>query len=105
MIKLVKNLLLCCTLPFFISACAQGLSPVNGLIFTEVAGPLTASSASGAKKGSARCTSILGAVATGNCSIEAAKQNGGITSVASVDYRTRSILGLFAEVTVEVTGS
>ena len=87
-----------------ITGCAAGLTPVTGVLFTEVAGPLDAGAASGGKKGMAKCTSILGAVATGDCSIEAAKRAGGISQVASVDYKTRSILGLFAEVTTVVTG-
>ena len=87
-----------------LTGCAAGMSPVTGVLFTEVSGPLSATTGSAARTGTATCKSILGAVATGDCSIDAAKKNGGITTVASVDYKTRSILGFFAETTTIVRG-
>lgn len=86
------------------SGCAMGVSPVTGVIFTEVSGPLTATTGAAARTGTASCQSFLGAVALGDCSVDAAKKNGGITTVASVDYKTRSILGFYAEVTTIVRG-
>lgn len=57
------------------SGCAT-TTPV-GAIFTDVTLPLNATSVNGVtKKGEATCTSILGLVATGDCSIETAAQNG-----------------------------
>ena len=88
-----------------VTGCAQGLSPVTGIIFTEVSGPLAATHTGGSKMGTATCTSILGALASGDCSIAAAKKNGGISSVSSVDYKTKSILGFYAETTTVVRGS
>lgn len=88
-----------------LSGCAMGtVQPVTGVIFTDMTGPASATTASAARTGTATCKSILGAVAMGDCSIDAAKKNGGITTVASVDYKTRSIFGIIAEVTTIVRG-
>ena len=90
----------------WVSGCAMGMAPVTGTIYSDVSGPITATEhSSRSKMGKAKCQSLLGAIATGNCSVEEAKRNGGIRSVSTVDYHTKSILGLFAETTVIVTGS
>lgn len=78
--------------------CAAGVSPVNGGWYTNVHGPMTATTnTAGAKSGKACATSILGLIATGDASIDEAKKAGGITKVTNVDYHTTSVLGLFAE--------
>ena len=87
------------------SGCAAGISPVTGFIYTNVKGANMATTAGGSKTGSATCISYLGAVAEGDCSIRAAKKNGGISTVSSVDYFTKSILGLYAEHTTLVRGN
>ena len=87
------------------SGCAAGISPVTGFIFTDVKGANMATTAGGSKTGSATCNSILGLVATGDCSIRAAKKNGGISTVSSVDYHTKSIFGVIAEHTTLVRGN
>ncbi len=85
--------------------CAAATSPVTGGIFTDVKSTYGATSNSGAsKQGRATCTSILGAIAAGNCSIGAAMQDGGISKVQRVDYETTSILGIYATHTVIVSG-
>ena len=48
--------------------------------------------------------SILGLVAVGDCSVEAAAKEGKINKVSTVDYKNMSILGLYTEVKVIVTG-
>jgi len=58
----------------------------------------------GRKVGTATATSILGLIATGDASIEAATRNGGITKVKYVDYSVKNILGLFGEYTTTVYG-
>lgn len=85
--------------------CAAGMTPVTGFIYSEVSGPLTATnSSSSARTGTSTCKSILGWFATGDCSIQAAKANGNISTISSVDYKTKNILGLYAEVTTTVQG-
>lgn len=88
-----------------VTGCAMGRSPVTGFLFTEVKGSESVSSnAIGSKTGSSCATSILGWVATGDASSTAAAKAGGITQISSVDYHTRSILGLWAESCTLVTG-
>lgn len=89
-----------------LSGCAAvGMSPVTGFIYTDVKAPVTVTNNSkGTKTGEAVCSSILGIVATGDCSIDAAAKNGNITKVHTVDYKTKNILGVYATVTVIVTG-
>jgi len=88
------------------SGCAVVVSPVgNGSIYTSVKGPLGVGSGSGAsKKGRSCARSILGIVATGDASIESAKQRGGITTVASVDHDSMSVLGVYSRFCTLVAG-
>ena len=87
---------------------AGAASPVTGVVFTEVKYPIAVTNLKGdarnLKKGEAMCTSILGLVATGDASVEAARLNGGITKVHWVDVYVRNILGLYAEYKVVVWG-
>jgi len=86
--------------------CAQVMSPLTGVIYTEVSGPITATSAErGSKTGVAEATSILGILATGDASIAAAARNGGISQIKTVDYDATNILGLYATFTTRVTGN
>ncbi len=57
------------------------------------------------KKGRACSESILGLFATGDASIEAAKDNNNIKRVLSVSQDTTSVLGLYAEVCTVVAGN
>ncbi|NCB07156.1 MAG: hypothetical protein EOM73_03215, partial [Bacteroidia bacterium] len=67
--------------------------------------PVTATSNSiSTKVGSAEATSILGIVATGDASIDAAAKSGGITKIHHVDEQSTSILGFFAKYKVYVYG-
>jgi hypothetical protein len=59
---------------------------------------------SGNKTGQACASSILGLVATGDASIAAAKEDGGISEVAHVDHDNFQILGLYATTCTVVTG-
>ena len=84
---------------------AHSLSPVTGLIYTHVKGPFTATSnAEDTKAASAECQSVLGLVATGDCSIATAAKKGGITRIHHVDLKSKSVLGIFAKFTVTVYG-
>ena len=75
-----------------------------GGIYTDVSGPLMATSNSGASKvGEAKSTGII-CVATGDSSIKAACAAGGITKIQHVDYHVTSVLGVYVETTVTVYG-
>ena len=77
-----------------------------GSIYTNINLPVTATANNGTatKVGISQSTSILGAVAIGDASIEAAKKNGGITKVYHVDYGVKNILGIFGTYTTTVYG-
>lgn len=88
-----------------LTSCATVKSPLNGSLYTSVKAPLTATSNSNSTKvGSAVATSVLGLVATGDASIDAAAKSAGITKIHHVDEESTSILGLFAKYKVYVYG-
>jgi len=88
----------------FVTGCAT-LYPA-GFIYTNINLPVTATANSGTatKVGISQSTSILGAVAIGDGSLEAAKKNGGITKVHHVDYGVKNILGIIGTYTTTVYG-
>jgi len=102
--KAVKLALVVLACTAFVAGCATTM-PI-GTIFTEVVLPVSATSNGSAspKVGTAECTSVLTLVATGDCSIEAGKQNGGITRVHHVDWDVKNILGIMATFKVTVYG-
>ena len=59
---------------------------------------------SGAKTGEACAMSILGIVAVGDASVEAAKAEGGVSKVSTVDYAQFGILGIYANTCTVVKG-
>lgn len=89
---------------FMLMGCAT-IIPI-GNIYTAAKLPVTATSNSGTslKTGEAQCTSILGMVAFGDCSIDTAKKNGGITKVFHVDWDVKNILGIYGTYKVIVSG-
>ena len=98
-------LLLSLVAVLLVSGCAVTLTPVTGFIYSDVKGPLQATSNEGSMKtGTSEATSILGLVGTGDASIEAAMKDGKITKIHHVDYHTKNILALYAKLTVIVYG-
>lgn len=90
---------------FFAGCAAYAVSPVTGFIYTGVKGPVDSGvQADAAKEGKACASSILGWIATGDASIDAAKKAGGIKEVSSVDFQSTSILGLYAQFCTIVRG-
>ncbi|MCW8137694.1 MAG: TRL-like family protein [Planctomycetota bacterium] len=124
--RVLSSALICAVL--FTSGCAATNAPASGLLFTSVAGPLnatdfgappptqptssyssTAAAATPAptasKTGTSETTGFLWLVSIGDASIDAAKKNGAITRVASVDYQHVIVLGgLFSKYTTVVKG-
>lgn len=88
-----------------LAGCATGMSPVGTGLITDVKGPVTATTATGSKTGSACASSIIGLINKGDASIAAAKKAGGISTVASVDYHTKGFYPFFGETCIIVTGS
>ena len=83
-----------------ITGCAAGANmqaPVLGGLFADyTAGHSVGTDAMPYKVGTSECRSILGWVATGDCSIATAARNGGISQIHHVDYRFKNILGIIA---------
>ena len=96
--------LLLFSVAIMLSACT--LSPVGqGLIVTNVKGPLEATQNEGhSKVGYSSCTNVLGLVAAGDSSITAAMKQGGISRIHHVDYRIRSVFIFFSIHTTIVYG-
>ena len=87
-----------------LSGCATNMPA--GVIVTNLKLPIATTDAGGQahKVGEASCSSILTLVANGDCSIETAKKNGGITNVHHVDWHVDNLLGIWAKYTVVVYG-
>jgi hypothetical protein len=101
----IKLLALVAAAGFMLSSCAFTKAPLNGFIYTGMKSPVTATSNSvSTKVGTAQASSILGWVATGDASIQAAAKSAGITKISHVDAESMSILGLYATYKIYVYG-
>lgn len=101
--KKISTLVLASVAALIMGGCATAIP--HGCILTEVKMPVAASDgATGSKVGVSMCKSYLGFVAVGDASIEAAKKNGGITKVTSVDWEVKNILGFLGEYKCIVRG-
>mgnify|MGYP002760592281 FL=1 len=82
----------------------------RGGILTDVKGPTAtqnfemAVQAGELRKGTASAEGYLGLVAQGDASIQAAATDGEISNIHHVDFKTRSILGLYVKHTTIVYG-
>jgi hypothetical protein len=102
--KQVQRLILAATCAAVLGGCAIAHGPVVAPVTWEEKGPVSAGPAAGsAKVGTADAWGIL-VFATGDASISAAMQNGGITRVHHVDHRTTNIFGIYAKYTTIVYG-
>ena len=92
---------------FSLAACGQIVaSPMAGTTFNETKyGNIATAETATTKEGKACATSILGWIAQGDASIVAAKANGGITKVTSIDHYAKSILSLYGEWCTIVKGN
>ncbi|HEY9037272.1 MAG TPA: TRL-like family protein [Pseudomonadales bacterium] len=99
------KIMLSAGLVLLMTGCAMGRAPVSGYLYSDVSGSESSTSNTvGKKTGSACATSILGWIGTGDASAATAAKNGGISKISSVDYHTKSILGLWAESCTKVSG-
>ncbi|MGR8981502.1 MAG: TRL-like family protein [Gammaproteobacteria bacterium] len=86
-----------------LSGCMIVDSPIKGVLGTEVTwGDIATGKAGSAeigdlKMGKACAESILGLLARGDASVRAAKDNGDITEVISVDHSARNFLNIVGE--------
>ena len=99
----MKKLMLLSAGALMLGACVTPTTHVGTAWFTDVQQPTLVTNAPGTKTGRACATNILGIVSKGDMSIEAAKKNGNITQVATVDTDVKSWI-VYAEVCTVVTG-
>ena len=78
----------------------------HGLLYTDLKLPVdvTGNGGKAPKIGTAECTSVLALFATGDCSIEAARKQGGINKIHHVDWDVNNVLGIVGSYKVVVYG-
>ncbi len=87
-----------------LGACAAPSTEVGIALFSDTVQPLMVTNNSGATKVGRTCgKNYLGLFITGDMSVEAAKKDGKITQVASIDKEIKSY-ALYAEVCTVVRG-
>lgn len=106
----MKKLIVCASAAAMVILATGCVSPngplagAYGAVYTDVSGPVSVTSNSGASKtGTATSKGII-CVAWGDSSIRTAAANGGITKIEHVDYHVTSVLGLYTETKVTVYG-
>lgn len=73
-------------------------APLQGILYTGVKSGVAATAQPvGNRVGESCAISVLGIVAAGDASIDAARRDGGIAAITSVDERNTGFLGLFAQ--------
>ncbi len=81
------------TFAFFTTGCVPNI-PVNGIIYSDVKHPgfgtggIVNDSVQPIKEGSSICQSYAGLVALGDCTVEEAQRDSGITKVRSIEYES-----------------
>src|SRR5882724_1001976 len=82
-----------------LNGCAMaygGNASAFGTIYSGYKSPGQVGAGADSKTGEACISSILGLVATGDASIEAAKKAGGITQISHIDHEQFSVVGVYA---------
>jgi hypothetical protein len=88
-----------------LAGCQIVAMPVGGAIYGDVEWAMdTPTGAIGSKTGSSECMSILGLIAVGDASTQAAARNGGITKISTVEHHSTNILGIYGKFVTRVTG-
>ncbi len=105
----MRKLLLVPTLLLGLTGCAGLAFSSQGVMVATLyadggTGYMATDNDLGKKRGEACASSILGLVTTGDASIRAAADAGGITQIAAVDSTITNILGLYAKYCTVVSG-
>jgi hypothetical protein len=108
-VVLVMGLMAMSLLTGCASMATMNQAPAFGYIYTDVKAPMHSvaadMNATGMNKvGTATCSSILGWIAMGDASLDAAMKAGGISKLHHVDFHATQILGLYATYTVTAYG-
>ena len=99
----MKKLLFLGVSSVLFAACAMPATEVGNAFIQDTVQPMLITAESGKKEGRACAKNILGLYLSGDMSVEAAKKNGGITKVASVNKEIKSY-AIYAEVCTVVIG-
>jgi len=111
--KRIGMLLTICAVLVLSVGCAAGyyktpVQPAGGWAFARVEGPISTNFDGGApvtmKRGEAMAESFLGFIALGDCSLQGAAQNGGVSNIRYADYKFENILGVYSKFTTVVYG-
>jgi hypothetical protein len=87
-----------------LGGCVVGVGPVIAPVTINMKGPVSAGPAAASPKVGKASAWGLGFFGTGDASISAAMQNGGVTRIHHVDHETLNILGIYARYTTVVHG-
>lgn len=104
MTKRIVAACIAATLISFGTGCLGVATPAVGILITNVKFAGDAEGPVGTKEGKACARSVLGLVADGDASIQAAAKNGGIRNVTSVDHESKWTL-IFGEFCTIVRGT
>jgi len=83
------------------------VKPPVGWVFSEIQAPLDPTlekTTLGGKMGEAKTVCYVGMVTIGDCSVKAAADSKGITTINHADYEYKNVLGIYQEFTVRVYG-
>lgn len=101
--SLLLKVVLTLALGLALSGCVRIASPVVppiGTIYNQTAFPVDITygpNEIGSQSGTAKACSVLNLVAWGDCSVEAAANNGGLKQVDHIDASLFNILGVYQE--------
>lgn len=100
----MKKLMFVLSVVFLLGACATPSTEVGIALFSDTVQPLMVTNNAGANKVGRACgKNYLGLFIQGDMSVEAAKKDGKITQVASIDKEIKSY-AIYSEVCTVVRG-
>lgn len=99
----MKKVMFLAAATLMLGACALPPTYVGTALFAQTQQPILATGNTGTRTGRACATNVLGLIIQGDMSVEAAKRNGRITQVASIDRDIKSY-AVYSEVCTVVTG-
>jgi hypothetical protein len=102
MIKLLITIIMSTAL--LISCATPGFGPNGSLFSSTTSGVHGSANGAGSKVGQSCASSILGWIGVGGDNVATIASTAGITNIKSVNLKTFSILGLYANLCTVVTG-
>lgn len=85
-------------------ASCDSAAPV-GAVYANTSCPVGAAGGTATRMGQSHAVSYCHLIAIGDCSVERAQANGGITHIASVDIKRENILGIVTKYVTVVKGN